>query len=518
MLSASIADLTGVKRYMADYPFMCLEQKVSKAVTLDDGGAWEQIVSELPNYLDSSGFAKFFPPEANGYDVLTAYVLSAAAADGRELPAQSRAQMIEALKRFIAGKTVRRFALPIEQRVGFVKGRELSFEQVELNARKIAAMEAISRYRAESKGPTEAEVNAVWRALKELPTAALVNLLMVVNRSPELSRINERRAELGKILDSRLVITGARAQFSDEEDEFYWQLTSGDLTVVKYAAALLEIPKRTAAQERLLPKLIQGAIARQRNGHWDLTLANVWGAVALKEFAKQFERDAVAGTSAVILEPSKSSTDRADASQSIAVRWDNGVPIADPLLPVRLELPDAAGATLRVDHTGSGRPWVNVLVSAARKLTKPTGPGYNISKVVRPIKQKVAGSWSVGDLAEVELTVDAKGGFPWVVVDDPVPTGATILGSGLKNQSALNAAPEAAVSWEDPGAWLAYEERSFTNYRAYFSWLAKGEHKITYRVRLNGSGSFMMPVTRAEAMYVPEYFGEAPNEVFVVGR
>ena len=33
----------------------------------------------------------------------------------------------------------------------------------------------------------------------------------------------------------------------------------------------------------------------------------------------------------------------------------------------------------------------------------------------------------------------------------------------------------------------------------------------SYVLRLNNAGSFVFPPTRAEAMYAPDIFGEAPN-------
>ena len=58
---------------------------------------------------------------------------------------------------------------------------------------------------------------------------------------------------------------------------------------------------------------------------------------------------------------------------------------------------------------------------------------------------------------------------------------------------------------------LAYEERSFESFRAYYEYLPKGKLKMEYTVRLNNPGVFNLPPTRVEALYAPEMFGEAPN-------
>ena len=95
----------------------------------------------------------------------------------------------------------------------------------------------------------------------------------------------------------------------------------------------------------------------------------------------------------------------------------------------------------------------------------------------------------------------------WVVVSDPVPGGATILGSGLGRDSAIATRNER----KEGSAWAAYEERSFEAFRSYYEYLPKGVVKMQYTVRLNNAGDFALPPSRVEAMYAPEMFGELPN-------
>ena len=99
-----------------------------------------------------------------------------------------------------------------------------------------------------------------------------------------------------------------------------------------------------------------------------------------------------------------------------------------------------------------------------------------------------------------------------VVVSDPVPAGATLLGSGLGRDSAIATQGEKLQGRSQP----AYEERSFEAWRGYFDWMTRGRHVVEYTMRLNAAGRFGLPPTRVEAMYAPETFGEAPNAVLEV--
>ena len=100
----------------------------------------------------------------------------------------------------------------------------------------------------------------------------------------------------------------------------------------------------------------------------------------------------------------------------------------------------------------------------------------------------------------------------WVVVSDPVPTGATLLGGGLGRDSAIATRGEK----REGGGWPTYEERAFDAWRGYYDWLPRGHHLVEYTLRLNASGRFGLPPTRVEAMYAPETFGELPNATLEV--
>ena len=161
---------------------------------------------------------------------------------------------------------------------------------------------------------------------------------------------------------------------------------------------------------------------------------------------------------------------------------------------------------LSIVHEGSGRPWAFVTSRAALPLDKPLFAGYQIKRQVTPIEQKTANVWARGDVYRVTLEVEAQADMTWVVISDPIPAGAAVLGSGLGGDSRQLASNER----RDGMAWPAYEERAFDGFRAYYRYVPKGKLKVEYTVRLNNAGAFSMPPTRVEAMYAPESFAELP--------
>jgi uncharacterized protein YfaS (alpha-2-macroglobulin family) len=148
---------------------------------------------------------------------------------------------------------------------------------------------------------------------------------------------------------------------------------------------------------------------------------------------------------------------------------------------------------------------------AAIALKSPFSAGYQISKTIAPVEQAnkalPAGSYTRGDVLRITLEVNASADMSWAVITDPVPAGATILGSGLGRDSEIATRTEK----RDDAGWPAFEERSFESFRSYYQFLPKGVARMEYTIRLNNVGEFSLPPSRVEAMYAPEMFGETPN-------
>jgi hypothetical protein len=90
-----------------------------------------------------------------------------------------------------------------------------------------------------------------------------------------------------------------------------------------------------------------------------------------------------------------------------------------------------------VTQEGSGKPWLTVQSLAAIALKAPLRAGYGVTRSITAVEQKDKARWSRGDVLRVRLEIDAQSDMTWVVLSDPVPGGATLLGSGLGRDSAI---------------------------------------------------------------------------------
>jgi alpha-2-macroglobulin len=477
-LRARLGDgLDGVSEYMSLYRFNCFEQNLSRAVALGDHALWDRWMARLPAYMDRDGLVKYFASEQlQGDDTLTAYVLAIAHEVQWQIPEETREQMMQALTRFVEGKLVRESALPT----------------ADLAVRKIAAIAALARYdRASAKMLDSLTVEPeLW------PTSAILDWLGVLRRVTSVPQAAQKREAAEALLRTRLNFQGSTMTFSTERsDALWWLMVSSDSNAVRM---ILETLDRPAWREDM-PRLVRGALGRQQRGHWNTTVANAWGTLAMQKFSAAFEATPVTGTTAV----------RYGArAESVSWATANGKSGPSPV-----ELPwQAQQQPLSINHSGTGAPWAIVRATAALPLNAPLSTGYTIHRTVTPVEQSQAGKWTRGDVARVRLEIEAQSDMSWVVVEDPVPGGASVLGSGLGGQSQLLTSGERREGM----VWPAFEERRFESFRAYYRFVPKGRWVVEYTVRLNNPGTFLLPATHVEAMYAPEMLGELPNAPLTV--
>jgi hypothetical protein len=467
--------LDGVVEYMGRYPYVCLEQKISRAVALQDREMWKEIMAQVPAYLDGDGLAKYFPLMMRGSDVLTAYLLSISSESGYEIPQSVRAKMIEGLKWFVEGRIVRRSAL----------------QTADLSIRRLAAVAALARH-----GQASAQLLTTLDIEPDLwPTSAVLDWMDVLRRTPGITDGQGKLKKAIQILRSRLNLQGTTMGLSTERsDQLWWLMVSTDLNCARTLIASMEIG--TWGED--VPRIARGLVQRMKRGRFDTTTANAWSVLALQKFSRNYESTAVKGTSSIALGTKQSALSWADNTKggSIMLPWPGTM------------------STLTIDHRGDGRPWASVQSLAAIPLKAPLASGYTIKKTITAVERKSPDAWTRGDVMRVRLEIDARSDMTWVVVSDPIPSGAAILGSGLGQDSALLSRQGIQRGW----AWEAYRERSFEALRVYYEFVPRGKWTVEYSVRLNNDGMFRLPETRVEALYAPEMFGEIPNPPVEVRR
>ena len=517
--SAQLADpqegVPGLRDWWQNYPYSCLEQSTSRAVGLNDAALWADLMGRLPTYLDDDGLALYFPAQAGsdhqGSDTLTAHLLTLShhmgPIDARfTLPQAERARMQQALIAFVGGKLQRTFWSP----------------RPDLTARKLAAIAALA---LDGKA-TPAMLDSLDIDPGGWPTHSVLDWLQVLEHV-QLPGRAALQQQAWQVLRQRLSYSGTQLGFSsDAQDRWWWLMQGPDVN----AARLLQATIGHADWDAERPRLVAGLLARQRDGHWGTTNANLWAGLALRQFSQRYETESVSGDTTAMLNASthtlhwaalqqRTSDSKAAAAQAQAqpsrLLPTGSTALDAPLAPNMLFLSggERDRGQFSVQHRGTGKPWVALQSIAAVARTQPVDAGYRLRKTLIPLQGANQTQWHRGDLVRVRLEMQASADMTWVALTDPIPAGATILGSGLGRDSAIATQGEGQGknAPDDAGRAPTFVERGQDSYRAYWSHLPPGTTRVEYTLRLNNAGQFALPPSRVEALYAPEMFGELPN-------
>jgi alpha-2-macroglobulin len=471
ILNRSLVESTlSIKKYMESYPYSCLEQQASKAVALRDREMWNKLVEKIPSYMDENGFLKYFPSMNLGSTSLTSYILSLSMEAKWELPEPQKKRLETALNQFVTGMVIQNGVL----------------ETADLNIRKLQALEALSRI-----SPKYAEASQTIRLnLNLLPTSSLIDYWYILERS-NLSDKNEKIKNIEKIIRARLNYSGTQIKFSSEKsDSLYWLMVSTDLNSVRLMNLLLTYQKWKPE----MGKLVNGVLQRQRKGIWDTTLANAFGILFLEKFSFEFEKESITGETKI------------NYGNTHTFNWSQASGNHEKLVPWEKDIQDFS-----IAHTGKGKPWAK-LESRGKVVPEKISNGYFIEKEILDENNNKVTKYKRGDILRIRLRVKSTTDMTWVVINDPIPAGASILSGGLRSPIS------ATLSEKRSDLNSTFEERSFESYKLYYEYFPEGEYTLEYTIRLNQSGTFDTPQTRIEAMYSPDLYGEVPNDVVRVDK
>lgn len=490
-----VSSLSGVKSYMNDYEYSCLEQKISRAVVLENKTDVKKIIEMLPLYLDSSGLLKFFPSSDCGSAQLNRYVMHILDDNNFQISAQTKKTMLNGLMNEVQEKN--------QCQTWWSRYAPSVFN----NEAKVLLIETLSRYHSfDLKLLSTVQLTPnLWK------TETVVALFRLLKRETKIKNREALLKQSEQILKSRVNYQGSSMNLQGELDwQAQWQLMSSrDQEALSVFALAIEEP--SWAQD--VGKMARGVIARLKLGHWDTTMANAWGVTQFRRFSRKFEKESMVGQTQMNIAEDRHIVDWKKSPQGDLQNID--WPAHSNQGPVKIEW----------KQLGSGAPWIHLEAKSAIPLKAPLDMGYQLTKKITSVitNQSVAAkSWHVGDVVNIELTVVAKNDQAWVVIRDAIPAGASHLGTGLSGSSeildrtaqgkAVQQESQSSTSIDEVQNWpLEYEEKSQAYYTAYAAYLPRGTYRLNYRVRLNSAGEFKLPASRVEAMYSPETFGESPH-------
>lgn len=447
----------GLKDFWDNYVFTCLEQLASRAVTLNDRKEWQKIEQKLDAYIDKNGLLRYFPAGSlNGSVALTTYLLSVAHEAGFDISEEHELRLLDSVEAYAEGRLKEHYGM----------------DRADSVLRRISAFETLSRYRRLKT----ALLSSVEYQPTQWPLYTLLEWYQIHLWEKDLPGREKKLSDIESHLRNRFYFSAKKLQLRDESLEAMpWLMRSSDSAILRLILTTAALPQ----WQQDTPRIYLGALARQQQGAWVLTADNAWGALAMRRLKDIYSKDKVEGEFLTELDGlRKRFVWAGKESGTVSLPWTS------------------SSGTLKLRQEGEGRPWITVSAKAALPVTKAVFAGFTAEKKIEPVEQKKKGRWSVGDIAKVIVRIKAKAPQTWVVLEDPIPTGASVL------------QPSFATSIE----------RKTELIRFYFDWLSSDEQVIEYSLRFNQVGTYPLPATRVESMYSPDIFAELPESSLVVAE
>jgi hypothetical protein len=535
-LSVSLAptvlgNLDGAMRYIRDYPYLCWEQRLTKALMaahylklrgyLAGDLDWPEAKNLPQAMLDDAssfqapngGMAFWTPDDARVSPYLsaaTALAFNRLRAAGYRVPEDVERHLDDYLQALLRSNTAPTF---------YSEGMVSSVRAVALQAlaeRKRLSLEDLGRYE------------------KYAPQMDLFGLAAYLDAAVQVPGADTlARSLAGRIL-AHANQSGGQFQFTETWDDGYYQMLStpmrSNCAVLAALAHYGETPQGAALVGDVPFKLVR--VITQTRGdrdHWENTQENVYCLSALAEYAALYEKDAPALKATVSLD---------GAAIGHAEFKDFRDPPGLVSRPNRAEDPGQQ-RVLHIERQGAGRLYYSTRLSYSLtdQAARETNAGMEVH---REYSVQRAGVWQLlaapftvrrGELVRVDVYLSLPAARNFVVVDDPVPGGLEPVNRELATASTVDADSsefQAAggslwfkfSDWSEYGiAFWSFYHRELTHdaARFYADYLPAGHYHLSYGAQAIAEGRFSASPTKAEEMYDPDVYGKGMPAQLTVG-
>ncbi|MFZ4619351.1 MAG: Ig-like domain-containing protein [Bacteroidota bacterium] len=503
-VTASSTQLVGLQnsvQYLFEYPYGCLEQKMSRILPMiigedmvrsfkleilkgkDHKKVVQDILDETPLYQQSGGgftlWKNQYESTPNPYlSAFAMYGLTMAKLKNYRVERSEMDMGMEYIRQVLTGAVTPRYSWEVD-----ASTKALVLYVLALNGKPdYGYMEKL--YADRAKLPLEARAYLLRALKKANGNAAMISTLgndfmNYVKYSPTTAHFEER--------------TG---------NDWWWTFYSNVRTTALVMQALTE----TQPTNQIIPKVVRWLLDQQRNGMWRSTQENLYVVDALSSYFAIYEKDEPKFTAAVSL-----------AGQQILKESFEGRTLRSALASTPFTAIPEGTSALSISKNGPGRMYYTMRLNYFPKVASAANDqGFAVSKTVEFVKKDSSGhqSIAIGTIAKVTVTITTSQDRPYVVVDDPIPAGFEIINTSF-NTTGSNLSD--GGSYEDT-YYYSFNHKEQKDDRALFfaDYLRAGLHSVTYLVRATSFGTFQIPSTKVEQMYEPEVFGQTASGVITI--
>lgn len=504
--ASALYGLKGSVDYLTNYPYLCLEQRLSSILPYTVGHNVivdfnlsemdkkeikefiQNTIKDIYSYQKENGGFGLWPDSQHDSPFNTCYAvftLLKAQQIGYEIDNSSLANAENYLRNILKGR-IRRQNYPYSSR---------SWNTIQCYALYVLAL----------SGRPESEYNDKLFAAKEDLSLFAKTLLL---KALYLGRGTlQAQNILLDDLQNKIKVDSVSAHFEDDEGrEGTWIYSSNIRTTSLILQTMLEIGADTA----FIPEIARWIVEKRRAGRWTNTQDNFYVFHALNDFYVKYEKVQPDFKLLIELEGNKILEDtfkhnRQQVSQN------------------KLALtPFESGKTvpLNIKLTGEGTLYYEIRMTyiPLQKL-EPRDEGFTIYKEITDMNGKPLEEIKAGTLAVVTLQIIVPQESLFVVVNDPLPAGLEPVNPDFRTESEEEQL-QSALSFDNNHRWwwqgFNHIEMHDDRVLLFADSLSPGIHTHRYLVRALTYGTFNAPGSKIEKMYAPEVFGRSGESTIKV--
>ncbi|MGI5844589.1 MAG: alpha-2-macroglobulin family protein [Candidatus Xenobium sp.] len=500
--TVSSSVLSGVEEalnWLVDYPYGCLEQRLSRLVPLLLAG--DLLTASARADLDKKALKARAQAELDELASLQVEGGGFAMWAGSdrvhdELTASAVRTLLEARERgFRVEEAMLTQARAAMKKALNQKNRDYPFSSTENLTVRASLLEALTRM--DYSDP--ATLSALFKERDQLSVDAKVHLLRAAWRMKNSTVVDELRRDI-----QNLARVEAQTAWFDDPVPQPWLFSSSVRTTSLVLEAFLE-----QGESALAPRMVRWLMEARRDGHWGTTQQDAAALRALLAYRSRFESQT----------PDLEATVQVAGRGILQTRLNSKAPLASSQTTLE---EGKVGEALEVLFGRRGRGTLHYdlrLRYAPEKDLPAQDEGFTVFRTVRPLEgAKVhIGPFRAGQTYRVTLTVLTPHERRYVVVEDPVPAGFEVVQTTFETESDefRQVLSQAGIAKPWMGTFNHFEIED-SRVLLFADGLVPGEHTFEYLVRAMLPGKFRLPATRAEEMYHPEIFGTTPVQVVEV--
>jgi uncharacterized protein YfaS (alpha-2-macroglobulin family) len=491
--STAMTELNGPLRYLLDYRYDCLEQKISRILpflvaddlitafdlSIGPNADYRQtvtkVLSDLENFqTDDGGLALWQGAErSNPYaTAYAAYALLLAKKEGYAINADLLDAALDYLRNILTENI---------SRVSYL------YDKYSWKATDAFILYVLTLAGRKEEGYVERFYND-RQGLPVIARTFLLKTLILLN--PD----DPRKATMAQELINMTKVAPTTAYFEEgDAAPMRWIFHSNVRSTALVLDALLESGVDYPLAERVVAWLME----RRKGDCWNNTQENFYVLQALARYFARFEKEEPNFTATIrmagkeILRASFSGRDRRIEEKNIALSE-----FRQPKLPIQIE------------KRGVGQLYYGMRMTYyPQDAGDPREEGIAIIKSIQPVDslQHASGHFLAGEMVKVNLEVVVPMERNYVVVDDPLPAGLEPVNLSFATTASVDERTlDQTQQW-----WSGFDHVEMHDDRVllFADWLRPGVHSYSYLARAITQGTFSMPATYAEEMYHPEVYG-----------